>query len=725
MDSPRLTDPVFVSRAAEMVIAHGDQHDFSGTELAADLNLSREQTHRKLKKNTNLSTGKFICYIRLLKAYHYIQSTSLTISEVAYKVGFESPAYFTKCFKDAYKINPCDLKKHGALVLPLESEIAVFSRMSQVLTPLTTAGVVPVFKGVVKELIKIKQKKKFKWLVPILLSVITCILLSANFLKNRKSVFVLEGAKIGRVGIIPFNNQTSDSLYEPLGDIVSSWLSSQLDELEDVKIVPYLTMKAYLPYLGILPDDPLGRPTLSEVVYANYYISGNYYLRGNNLVLEARLADAETQEVIYSAPLITGSRDSIMQVVEKLRLKIAGMLTNLDEVKMGKLNPPNYAAYVHYLQGLSELESGIYPREALAHFEEASRLEPDFVMPRIFLTWFYKDNRLDSIIQVLQKMENITSYERTVCDEIHQLYLRKYQESLQISLNMLKKYPQDYYFNMLAGHRAKSLFKPSLSLEIFSRLEDPFPDDFGKIWHYYKVWNVTESFLMLREHEKALKYLNSIPEDLHNTALPYLYVVTYCRLNKSTEELEEMLNSYCEKNKNWCVDYYAAAAYEYRLESKDAEVLYFAEKAMQKMQDMPDQKGNLFDMVDVLYLAGDYANAKNHLKRELHRDPNNIQLKIYLAYAETSLGNTVAGEKLFEAVNGDEIFWQRNEFPYHIAYLKARLYALTGEDEKAIAHLKTAMEKGQFRHHWDYERDIFLKNLHNNPEFQKMVVPRD
>ncbi len=726
MDSGKFTDPVFIARAAEVVIARGNNHNFSGTELAGELSLSREQTHRKIKKDTNLSTGKFICYIRLLKACRLIQRTSLTISEVSYKVGFESPAYFNKCFKDAFKINPGDLKRQGKLVVPAESEMSIFSNRPQILATLTAADCFPTFHTANENSAEIKGYNKSRMPIAVVLIVFVSILVSAYYLKDQVLKADVGGmAKVGRIGIVPFSNHTGDTLFTPLGDIASSWLSSRLDELEDVRIVPYLTMKAYSPYLGVLPDDPDGRPTLSEVVHASYFVSGSYYLNGYNLTVEAQVVDAQTQETIYSLPRITGSKDSAMQIIEKVRLKMAGVLSNFDDVKIGKLTPPNYDAYVHYLRGLTELESGTYPRAAQFHFEKASALEPDFVMPRLFLTWLYKDARLDSMVEVLQKMTNTTRYERNVCDEIYELYDRNYEGSLQIALHMLERYPQDCYFNMVAGHRAKSLFKPSLSLKVFSRLQDPFPDDFGKIWHYYKVWNTTESLLMLGKEEEAMEYLNSIPKNLDNPALPFLYIATYSKLGESPESIEKIIQTACRGDERWCADYYTAAAYEYNLRSINDQSRYFAAKAKGLMKELPDQSANLFDIIDVLYLSVDYAGARTILEREMIDSPDSLQLKIYLAYIETCTGNPKAGEKIFEKIESELIFWRRHEFQYHISYLKARMYALAGDQQKAVTYLKIAFEKGQFRHHWDFERDIFLKNLFEYPEFQRLVAPRD
>ena len=53
-------DSAFLKKAAGIVVSHLEEEHFSGNELAEKLSLSREQTHRKIKQFTSLSTGKFI-----------------------------------------------------------------------------------------------------------------------------------------------------------------------------------------------------------------------------------------------------------------------------------------------------------------------------------------------------------------------------------------------------------------------------------------------------------------------------------------------------------------------------------------------------------------------------------------------------------------------------------------------------------------------------------------
>ena len=712
-------DPVFVTRAAEMVLAHLDQHDFSGNELASSLNLSREQTHRKLKKDTTLSTGKFISYLRLLKSYDYLLTAQFTVAEIAYKVGFESPAYFNKCFKEAFGIRPGDIKKNGKIIQPRGAPIFAFYKIPAISTVLHASGVDLHFQEAEKPALKTPAKQ---WRVVAFLIVIAIVTMAYYY----KSTKTFSGFAPGeRIAVVPFTNQAGDSLMDPVGDIASSWISGHLDELKAIKIVPYFTVKEYLPYLGILPDDPNDRPTFGEVVHADYFITGSYFVKNGNLHVDSRLVDAHSQELIYAIPVVSGSKDSVMQILEVLRLKIAGLITNLEDVKLGKLNPPDYRAYVHYLKGLEELKSGLYPEQARILFEKATALEPDFVMPQLFLTWFYRGPKRDSIVQLLGSIEPTTKYEKIVCAEAYHLFSRNYQESLRIALNVLKEYPQDYYFNMIAGHRAMSQFMPDLSITVLSQLKDPLEKDFGLVWHYYKVWNFTESLMMLGKYNKAIEYLNSIPADFHSQAVPKLYMTAYVQMGRTQIEIEDLINRFCHNDAKWCAEFYTVAAYEFTLISAKQTAKYFALKAKELLNSLPEKKAVVFDLIDALYLAEDYNGARTFLRGELQKDPGNLELETYLAYVEASVGNTTVAEEIFSRIKEDTlIFWRRHEFEYQSDYLKARMFALSGKKDAAVDLLKNALARGQLRHHWDFERDVFLRNIFDHPPFQALILPR-
>ncbi|NNC70864.1 MAG: helix-turn-helix transcriptional regulator, partial [Flavobacteriaceae bacterium] len=70
--------------------------------------MSRMQLHRKLLAYTGLSTTAFIRSQRLKQALHILQTSDVSVNEVGYAVGFNTPSYFIKCFKETYKKTPLE-----------------------------------------------------------------------------------------------------------------------------------------------------------------------------------------------------------------------------------------------------------------------------------------------------------------------------------------------------------------------------------------------------------------------------------------------------------------------------------------------------------------------------------------------------------------------------------------------------------------------------------------
>ena len=113
-DTPEEDEPaavsLFITRFKEVVEARLEDSDVSVEDLAADMNLSRVQLYRKVKSITDSSPVELLRNARLKRAYQMLLTTDKSVSEVAYAVGFTSPSYFTKCFKDEYGKVPGELR---------------------------------------------------------------------------------------------------------------------------------------------------------------------------------------------------------------------------------------------------------------------------------------------------------------------------------------------------------------------------------------------------------------------------------------------------------------------------------------------------------------------------------------------------------------------------------------------------------------------------------------
>ena len=104
------TTSIFITRFKEVVESRLADSDISVEDLAADMNLSRVQLYRKVKSITGSSPVELLRTARLNRGYQLLLTSDLSISEVAYQVGFTAPSYFTKCFKEEYGMLPGDIK---------------------------------------------------------------------------------------------------------------------------------------------------------------------------------------------------------------------------------------------------------------------------------------------------------------------------------------------------------------------------------------------------------------------------------------------------------------------------------------------------------------------------------------------------------------------------------------------------------------------------------------
>ncbi len=84
---------------------------FGVSELAQELGMSRSNLLRKVKQHSSLSVSQLIRETRLQHAMQLLRQTSMTVSEVSYRVGFSSVSYFIKCFGDHYGYPPGEVGK--------------------------------------------------------------------------------------------------------------------------------------------------------------------------------------------------------------------------------------------------------------------------------------------------------------------------------------------------------------------------------------------------------------------------------------------------------------------------------------------------------------------------------------------------------------------------------------------------------------------------------------
>ena len=101
-------DDAFLRKFAEQIEAVYADPEYNVEKLSETLGLSRGHLHRKIKELTGTAPVEFLRTYRLNKATQLLRQDAYTVSEVAYRTGFSSPAYFSKCFKAVYGVTPTE-----------------------------------------------------------------------------------------------------------------------------------------------------------------------------------------------------------------------------------------------------------------------------------------------------------------------------------------------------------------------------------------------------------------------------------------------------------------------------------------------------------------------------------------------------------------------------------------------------------------------------------------
>ncbi len=104
-------DKQFLDKLRRIILKNLGSEDLHVDELATKLGMSRVHLYRKVKKLTDMSVSEFVISVKLKKSLEHLRTSGKTITEIAYEAGFSSQSYYTRCFKEQFKISPSEYIK--------------------------------------------------------------------------------------------------------------------------------------------------------------------------------------------------------------------------------------------------------------------------------------------------------------------------------------------------------------------------------------------------------------------------------------------------------------------------------------------------------------------------------------------------------------------------------------------------------------------------------------
>ena len=105
-------DNEFYNNFIKLFTKHMGDPDLNVESLASQMGFERTQFYRKIKAITNYSPVELMRNLRLKKARVLLTSSEKSVSEIGYEVGFSTPAYFTKCYREMFGETPTETRSH-------------------------------------------------------------------------------------------------------------------------------------------------------------------------------------------------------------------------------------------------------------------------------------------------------------------------------------------------------------------------------------------------------------------------------------------------------------------------------------------------------------------------------------------------------------------------------------------------------------------------------------
>ena len=663
----------FLNQATAIIVENASNDRFGVSELAEELNMSRSNLLRKIKKATSLSASQFIRQVRLEIAMDMLRDTSLSVSEISYKVGFGSSSYFIKCFREQYGYPPGEVGKQEAEKLQPESTKAEIMEISE-------------------------EKTKRKFPSRMLLGAISVVLVSATifliFYKRAERNIIGEQPEKS-IAVLPFKNESNDStnLYF-INGLMESTLNN-LQKIKDLRVISRSSVEKYRNTNKSIPE-------IAEELNVSYFVEGSGQKVGDQVMLNIQLIEASDDRHLWAEQYKRKVTDIFTlqdEVATKIANSVEAIVTPAELQQIQKKPTQNLVAYDYYLQGLDPFLSRTIEglQQAIVSFKKAVEEDPEFSLAYADLAISYY--LLEMFQAEKQYTEKINSYSDKAL-----LYDSKSAESLT---SKAFYYIQTKEYSLALPYLKKALeYNPNSSL-VIQTLAD----------FYFRLVPDTEKYLKF-----ALKGVqrNVAANDSVTQSYTYLQLanalVSAGFIDEAEKYIDLSLNYHAE-------NYYAPHLKALILFARDGNVKRTRKLLIKEWKKDTTRLDILQDIAKMYYVDEEYDTAYFYFKKFVEaREKRGLDIyaaenaKIALVYEKVGLDEEA--KKFYKSYSD---YCEKDQSIYRSVNLAIK-YAYEGKIERAMEQLKLFSNENNYPY-WFLliEGDPILKPLKNHPDFEKTM----
>jgi TolB-like protein/AraC-like DNA-binding protein len=458
-------DQIFIRKLSEIILKNIADENFGTKELVSESGMSNSGLNRRLHKTLNKNINQFIRETRLHKALEMLKNEDVSVSEVAYKVGFSSPAYFNTCFHGYYGYPPGDVKRR------LNEEAGLVNS--------TTNTDRQEFFPEVKERSRLKRSHRLAIIIVsagILGILIVVYLIFSAFFSNSKTMArdSLNNQEKS-IAILPFKNLSENKENQYFADGVMEDILNNLFRIRELRVISRTSVEQFR-------ESTLSSPQIGEELGINYLLEGSVERDANEVRVFVQLIDTHKDQHIYSEAFNRKWTDifSIQSdIAKQIANKLDAILSDEEIMKIKKIPTSSPEAYDYYLKGRFLFNKATDEHRidigkaglmgSISYFEKAIAADENFAEAYSILahTWFdlaswgwLGDRRKDGILKAKEISDKALAID-PACSEAHAVkgaYLiwpqRRYEEGqkelkIAIQLNQNNSWAHQCYAQLL------------------------------------------------------------------------------------------------------------------------------------------------------------------------------------------------------------------------------------------------------------------------------------
>ena len=529
-----------------------------------------------------------------------------------------------------------------------------------------------------------------------------------------------------RVAVALFENRTGNPEFDYLSKTLTDFIIQGLVQIRMVDIVPTETVYSLA---DASPASAFSIQRISDHTNATMVVSGSYSIRGDELSLTARIINVLNNELIYSIGPVTGSKDNMGEIMEKLQSRVLGAISvYYDELFFNAYHllyriPPLYESYLVMKKGgefffRREYESAISNLLIAFQIDSTALVSIDLAAIAYLNTGNY--TRAESLLTIIDQHDIYhTSLGRTHTRWIRAMLKGDHHSSYRGSRELAAQIP---FYNYNLGLHALMINRPDEAIEALLKV-DPSNPGIGE-WFFY--WDLlTEAYHLTGDHHTELKAarrgLAERPEYLSLVFYEMRALAALGRIDEINTRTEEIFA--LPSLMGWSpAGVFVGTANELRTHNHIEASRLLLDRAMHWYRTRPSEQAQELraGYAFALYSARQWKEAQTIYEELLNESPDNITYHGYLGVLHAQQGNTQEAMR-----QSDWLSRVDDKYRYGVHTLwRARIAAVLGEYENGISLLRDAFAQGLSYGLWIHTDPAF-EGIRDIGPFQQLLKPRE